>query len=58
MEESNSEAEESGSESSSCSSELEEEVKPAKPSKKTEPDANTSQTISLPELNSKDSEEE
>ena len=49
------EAEESGSESGSSSSESEVEVNKAKPSKKTaEADPNTT----LPELDSKDSEEE
>ena len=49
------EAEESGSESSRSSSEIEVEVKKAQPSKKTvEADPNTT----LPELDSKDSQEE
>ena len=59
VEVSGSEAEVSGSESSSSSSESEVEVKKAHPNRKTvENDPNTSQSISLPELDSKDSEEE
>ena len=53
------EAEESGSESSSSSLESEVEAKKARPNRKTaEANPNTSQSISLPELDSKDSKEE
>ena len=59
IEESCSEAEESGSERGSSPSELEVKAKKAHPDRKTaEIDPNTSQSISLPELDSKDSEEE
>ena len=53
------EAEEPGNESSNSSSELEAVTKKAQLDRKTsEPDPNPSQPISLPELDSKDSEEE
>ena len=54
-----SEAEESGSESSNSSSESEVEAKKIYPNRKTvETDPNSSQSISLPKFDSKDSEEE
>ena len=59
VEESCSEAEESGSKSSSSSSKSEAMTKKAQPDRKTsEPEPNASQPISLPEPDSKDSEEE
>ena len=59
IKESCSEAEEYGGESSSSSSESEVRAKKAHPDRKTaETDSNTSQPLSLPEFDSKDSEEE